>query len=126
MTNVHEGPKPSTITVITQPPNVRIKVNFDYESIGTGLVLKTPTCPTNETENCGSTFEVEVDGKEWIPATSFAQTETNSIEIVAKTGGNDSFGATKVTGIRHLFAAWPLCAIYNKESFPATPFSVKF
>ena len=84
------------------------------------MVRSNPGCPSNDTSYCGNTFDIQIDGTSWVAASGFAQADQSSVEVVVKASG-----AKQVTGIRHLYGAWPLCVIYNKDGFPATPFIVQ-
>jgi sialate O-acetylesterase len=112
------GPTYNGFTVTGQPPNVVINVQFGAASIGGGLVLQSASCPAAIGQADCACFEIQLSDGNWYNATS-SSLNGNTVDVAV----NSPNGLTG-TGIRYLFADWPVAVLFNKDGLPAGPFYV--
>lgn len=95
-------------------------VEFEDETIVTGLVLRNPVCPSNlPAGSCAGAQLRSLDGT-WHNATISLSGET-AVFTLDGSGRN-----LKIVGARYGFADWPLASIYNGVGLPAPPFYYDF
>eukprot|EP01114_Cavostelium_apophysatum_P010635 TRINITY_DN2460_c0_g1_i1.p1 TRINITY_DN2460_c0_g1~~TRINITY_DN2460_c0_g1_i1.p1 ORF type:complete len:532 (+),score=69.97 TRINITY_DN2460_c0_g1_i1:159-1598(+) len=114
----YTGPTPFFISGTSDGDGtIRALINYEYGSVGSGLVLQTAVCPPLiNTTNCGWAELQTTDGN-WHPASiGFGQqNEMFFITKVAETGA-------QWAGARYLYNDYPAPMIFNKEGLPAVPF----
>jgi len=110
------GPMAHTWSIVSQSPDAVVRIEFEEESIGGGLVAKREnTCATNLPANQCAGFDIGTEDGKWVNATMKIDT-TSSILLSASV-------ASKVTGVRYAWANYPLATLYNTDSLPAFPFA---
>jgi len=111
----YQGPAYKKFHIEQDAPNIKIRIEFDPQSIGSGLTLVGNDCPdVIGIDNCGWAEIGTSDGK-WSNAT------------IALRGNFAIFSATvsgnvQASGVRYLYAQWPVPTIFNKNGLPAIPF----
>jgi len=110
------GPTATSYTVVTQSPSAVVRIEFEADSIGEGLVITPKACDAGVTpEQCRWADIGTADGK-WTNST--IAIDGNNIVLSAQTGST-----SQVTGVRYAWANYPVAVIYNKNGLPALPFA---
>ena len=100
----------------------QVVVSFEPSTLGSGLETKPAACPQGLPPQFCMGFELQTSDQMWHPAQGTVQGNT---VVVSMSTANASFESStaSVIGVRYGYDDWPLCTIYNKEGYPAIPFS---
>lgn len=113
----YKGPNATQWTILSPAPNAAVRVSFEPDSIGGGLVITPKACYAGvDIAQCRWADIGTQDGK-WTNATISISTG-NTIVLSANTGST-----SPVTGVRYAWANYPIAVIYNKDGLPALPFA---
>jgi len=111
----YEGPAYKDFHVEQSSPNIQIRIEFEPQSIGDGLVLVNNDCPAViGAQHCGWA-EIGTSDGNWANAT--ISLRGNFAIFSATVSGN-----VQPTGVRYLYGEWPVPTLFNTEGLPAIPF----
>jgi len=106
----YKGPQATSWGVVQ---GTTARVDFELDTLGSGLVFVPKTCDDGVPVNQCGWFDIGTEDGKWTNAT--ATINGNSVFITAPVVG-------KITGVRYAWANFPVATLYNKEGLPALPF----
>jgi len=112
----YKGPNATQWTILSQSPSAAVRVEFEDDSLGGGLVITPKACYADiNIDQCRWADIGTQDGK-WTNGT--IEISGSSIVISATIDAN-----SPVTGVRYAWANYPVAVIYNRAGLPALPFA---
>ena len=100
----------------------QVVVNFDPSTLGSGLEMKPAACPQGLPPQYCMEFELQTSDQKWHAAQGTIQGNTVVVSMSENVTCVASAAVSVIT-VRYGYADWPLCTIFNKEGYPAIPFS---
>jgi sialate O-acetylesterase len=112
----YKGPNATDWTILSQSPAASVRITFEDDSIGGGLVITPKACYAGLNINQCRWADIGTQDGQWTNAT--ISISGNTIVLSATIGSN-----SPVTGARYAWANYPAAVIYNKDGLPALPFA---
>jgi len=112
----YKGPNATQWTILSQSPSAAVRVEFETDSLGGGLVITPKACYAGIDINQCRWADIGTQDGKWTNAT--VEISGSSIVLSANTGS-----ASPVTGVRYAWANYPVATIYNRAGLPALPFA---
>ncbi|XP_062522422.1 sialate O-acetylesterase-like [Corticium candelabrum] len=93
-----------------------VLISFDPDTLGSGLIMKKVCCPEDLDYKYCSGFQLQTADQSWHNAMAMVYGDT---VVVSSAMVEDQ----RVLGVRYGYGDWPVMTIFNKEGFPAIPFT---